>query len=183
MIQRLFVAGTLAGVLLLSPLAQRPAEALVGAPAGLKATGDTPNIVLQVRRGFGGHSFGGRGFSGRSFGGRGFGARSFGSFRGYRGGPRIAGFRSGPRFYGSRSRGVYSGIRVGRHWGHRHRHVRWGRYRRYGFYGVPFVYSGYGYGYGYGYGGCGWLKRRAILSGSSYWWSRYQDCRYGYGSY
>lgn len=26
-------------------------------------------------------------------------------------------------------------------------------------------------------GGCGWLHRRAIETGSEYWWDRYNDCR------
>jgi hypothetical protein len=36
-------------------------------------------------------------------------------------------------------------------------------------------------GYPYVYGdGCYWLKRRAIYTGSSYWWHRYYACRHGY---
>jgi hypothetical protein len=34
--------------------------------------------------------------------------------------------------------------------------------------------------YGYGDGGCGWLHRRAVNSGSSYWWRRYRACVRGY---
>ncbi len=30
---------------------------------------------------------------------------------------------------------------------------------------------------GYYYGDCGWLKRRAAITGSRYWWRRYQLCR------
>lgn len=30
---------------------------------------------------------------------------------------------------------------------------------------------------GYYYGDCAWLKRRAIATGSSYWWRRYRQCR------
>lgn len=26
-------------------------------------------------------------------------------------------------------------------------------------------------------GGCGWLHRRAVDTGSNYWWGRYTDCR------
>jgi hypothetical protein len=32
----------------------------------------------------------------------------------------------------------------------------------------------------YGGDGCYWLKRRAIVTGSHYWWRRYNACRYGY---
>ena len=42
-------------------------------------------------------------------------------------------------------------------------------------YGYPY----YDYDYGdYGYGGCGYLYRRAVATGSSYWWHRYRACRY-----
>ena len=35
--------------------------------------------------------------------------------------------------------------------------------------------------YPYYYGeGCYWLKRRAIITGSHFWWRRYYACRYGY---
>lgn len=34
--------------------------------------------------------------------------------------------------------------------------------------------------YGGGYGRCGWLRQRAAYSGSSYWWRRYNACRYGW---
>ena len=41
------------------------------------------------------------------------------------------------------------------------------------FVGNSFFFGGYPY---YGYGNCYWLKRRAIIIGSPYWWSRYEDC-------
>jgi hypothetical protein len=68
-------------------------------------------------------------------------------------GPRSFGPRhSGPRFYGR---------------GHHRHHGR-------GFIiGAPFVYGGYSY---YGYGGCEWLRRRAIATGSPYYWDRYYAC-------
>ena len=34
----------------------------------------------------------------------------------------------------------------------------------------------YGYGGGYGYGDCYWLRRQAAITGSAYWWRRYQEC-------
>jgi hypothetical protein len=45
-----------------------------------------------------------------------------------------------------------------------------------------FVIGGpvYYYGYGYGYGGCAWLRHRAFVTGSPYWWHRYRLCRYGW---
>ena len=46
-------------------------------------------------------------------------------------------------------------------------------YRRYGYrrfgWGLPLVTAGYA-------GGCGWLYRRAVSTGSSYWWNRYNAC-------
>ncbi len=60
------------------------------------------------------------------------------------------------------------------HYGHvghfRHRHF--GHFHRRGFViGAP-VFYGYGYG-----GGCGWLRHRAVVTGSPYWWHRYRLCR------
>jgi hypothetical protein len=35
--------------------------------------------------------------------------------------------------------------------------------------------------YAYGYDdGCYWLRRRALYTGSPYWWNRYYACRHGY---
>ena len=36
------------------------------------------------------------------------------------------------------------------------------------------------YGYRRGYRGCGWLRARAINSGSRHWWRRYNACRRGW---
>jgi hypothetical protein len=46
--------------------------------------------------------------------------------------------------------------------------------------GIPGgVGVGYGYGYGYGYGSsCYWLKKKAIHTGSAYWWHKYKQCKY-----
>jgi hypothetical protein len=42
-----------------------------------------------------------------------------------------------------------------------------------------FIFIGaYPYDYGYGYG-CGWLRRRALHTGSPYWWHRYEACLSG----
>jgi hypothetical protein len=53
----------------------------------------------------------------------------------------------------------------------RHHHF----YNRF-FVGAPFFYGGY-YAYN-GYGNCAWLRRQAIITGSPYWWERYQACLY-----
>ncbi|MFZ1104872.1 MAG: hypothetical protein WAN86_18820 [Hyphomicrobiaceae bacterium] len=84
----------------------------------------------------------------------GHGARgSFGkSFHGRSSsGPR---YRSGPRF---KSHG-HSGYRHYR----RHRHI---------YVLPPAIYYGSTY-----YSECGWLRRRALRTGSPYWWERYYAC-------
>jgi hypothetical protein len=61
-----------------------------------------------------------------------------------------------------------------RHYRHHHHH-RFGHFhhRRGFFIGAP-IYS-------YGYGdGCGWLRHRALVTGSPYWWHRYRACRRGW---
>ncbi len=79
--------------------------------------------------------------------------------------------RRGGRSFG---RGVRSfrGGHIHRHRGvHRHwrGHRRW---RRGGIYfGAPYVIYR-----SYGYGRCGWLRRKAVRTGSHYWWRRYRRC-------
>jgi len=52
---------------------------------------------------------------------------------------------------------------------HHHRHAR------------VFAFAPSYYDDGYAYGdGCYWLKRRALYSGSRYWWNRYYGCVNGY---
>lgn len=112
-----------------------------------KAQGAAGSVVTPVGKGGpGGH---GHGFGGM---GRGIG-HGIGRGHGFGGG--------GMKFYGGGG-------------GHHHHH-RGPRFH--GFYAAPFVgYGGYYYGYrDYG-SGCGWLKRRALATGSRYWWRRYQDC-------
>lgn len=105
--------------------------------------------------GGGGRAYSGGGgrsghFSGRSSSGRSFApSRSFSS-RGE------VGRRSSGRVYGYRHSG---------HGHHRHR----GRV----VVGLPYVY---GYSDYSDYGSCGYYYRRAVNTGSSYWWDRYYDC-------
>jgi hypothetical protein len=54
--------------------------------------------------------------------------------------------------------------------GGKHHHHK--NFRRFG--SDIFVYGGGGYGYN----DCGWLRRQAVITGSPYWWRRYQDCLY-----
>ena len=62
---------------------------------------------------------------------------------------------------------------VGRrhHRWHGHRHHRRGWHRRSGFHFYVAPRRHYG-------GGCAWLRHRAVVTGSSYWWRRYRDCRW-----
>lgn len=53
-------------------------------------------------------------------------------------------------------------------------------FKKFGFHihvGGPGYYGGYGYRPHYGWRRCGWLRRRAIVTGSPYWWHRYRMCR------
>jgi hypothetical protein len=64
------------------------------------------------------------------------------------------------------------------HAGHGHRSHSFGhvhRFHRHGhLFSAPFVYGYYSYD-----DGCYWLRRRALYTGSSYWWNRYYACIYG----
>ncbi|HEX5958590.1 MAG TPA: hypothetical protein VFY92_08035 [Hyphomicrobiaceae bacterium] len=62
----------------------------------------------------------------------------------------------------------------GHHSYHRHYSHRGHRRHRGIFIGAPFYY-----GYGY-YGSCSWLRRKALRTGSRYWWNRYEACLYDY---
>lgn len=123
------------------------------APVGGLARPDVSSDVIVIRRG----GRGGGGRVGRGGGFRGGGIRGGG--RAFRGG----GFRGGGR--------VFRGGRV-------HRGGRgFRRYRR----GRIFIYGGPTYYAPYYYTSrCGWLRRRAIRTGSRYWWRRYRACLRGY---
>jgi len=60
-------------------------------------------------------------------------------------------------------------IQVKRRGGRRHR-----RFHKRFFHGH---WGHYGHYYG---GGCYWLKKKAMYTGSHYWWKRYKYCKYGY---
>ena len=126
----------------------------------IASTGIEP---AMARHGDGGGSFGG----GRSGGGsaRSFSAPSHSFSRGARSGGTHH-FSRTYRSPSSRSPRVYGYISRGGH--HRHHHGHRGR-------GGVFVY-GYPYDY-YAYSdSCARLHRRALATGSSYWWNRYYDC-------
>jgi hypothetical protein len=114
----------------------------------------------SFKAGGGGRPGGSGRLAGRSYGGDGFKGRSGGDFKAGRGSGRHAG---------------KSWDGGGKKWdgGKHHRHGK--NFRR--FHGPNiFVYGGTGYGYN----DCGWLRRQAVITGSPYWWQRYQDCLYYY---
>lgn len=89
-----------------------------------------------------------------------------GGHGGHAGGAHVGG---GAAHVGGGMRMGGGGARMG---GHHHHH---GGFRRGGgiYFGGPFFYDSYSYGYS----DCGWLRRRALDTGSRYWWRRYRDCR------
>jgi len=82
----------------------------------------------------------------------------------------------GARAYHSYS-GRFSGVHPGSQFSGNHRfHHR--HFDRRIFIGGPAYYY---YDDSYGYtDGCYWLRRRALATGSPYWWSRYEACLSGY---
>ena len=102
-------------------------------------------------------------------------------------------FNSGPKFnYSKKARSGFETVRYGegkykaskhgknhysnnKKWhGNYDHHYRYGKnYRRYNYAwaGLPLYTS---------YAGCGWIYRKAVSTGSDYWWDRYYQCT---GSY
>jgi hypothetical protein len=114
----------------------------------------------------GGWSGGGGKFSGARVH---IGPKFYGGAKFY-GGPKFYGgskFSGGPKFYGGGK--------------HHHRH-KFARHHKYRFVGVPLAYYGYS-NYAYLDNSCYWLRRRALDTGSSYWWNRYYACIDGYDAY
>lgn len=112
-------------------------------------------------------------------------ARRGGRGGGHRGGMR--GFRGGGHHGIHRGGGRHFGGHVGRHRGHvgrphfrGRRHHRGGRRHYPRYYGyVPYLYDYYYDDY-YDDGGCSWLRRKAVRTGSRYWWRRYRRCLRAY---
>jgi hypothetical protein len=99
---------------------------------------------------------------------------------GYSGHRSSGGAYSAPRFVGpSRNYGSHAYGRNYSSFAYGHRHHR--RFHSRVFIGVPFAYGAYPYYYDGG--GCYWLRRRAVATGSPYWWSRYDACLSGYYGY
>ena len=138
--------------------------------------------------GMGGAHFSG-GMGGAHFGGMG-GAR-FGGMGGphfaHVGGRHVGNWHEGHLAYNGGWQGgrhLNSGPAVwhgGRTAWHDHNHFDHNHFDHDHHFHNRFVAVGFGwwpgyYDYGYGYGGCGWLYRRAVVTGSPYWWDRYYAC-------
>ena len=175
-----------AGGLFLAILVWGSAQA-TSAPPDLKGalgTNDTVTLVGRGGRGGGhggGHGGGIRGGGGgmKAMGGGGGGPKMARGGRG--GGQKMARYGGGPRVaHGGGDRSFKHGDRArfakhhdrdrfakrdhdGDRFRHRHRVFRNGVW--------VWVYSP-----GYAYNDCWWLRRQALITGSSYWWSRYNYC-------
>ena len=160
----LIVACAVAGGLFAALAAPPPAQALPS--VNLSIEKNTDAVTPVARRG--GRGMGRRGGIGR----RSFGGRRGARVRGYRRG-RVARGRGIRRGRVARGRGIRRGRVAGyrRYGKRRFRGRRIRRSRRY-YYG----YAPYAVGAYYG-GPCTSLRRRAYLTGSPYWWSRYYSCR------
>jgi hypothetical protein len=135
---------------------------LIGAGAAMLLALGGAVAEARSMHGIGGGNSGGM-HAGNMGGGRASFGRSFGGMHQSFGGGRIAG---GNR--GFSHRGPVVGFNSNRHFG------RHGRFGRGVIVGAPYYY-GDDYGYDYS-SGCGWLYSRAVQTGSSYWWRRYEIC-------
>jgi hypothetical protein len=158
-----------AGSLLLAPLMLGPVQA--GSAPDLKnaISATHAGTVILVRRGGGdGGGHGGAMMGGGRMGGGG-GRHAFAS-RGFDRGPRFAERegRERHRFVEHEGRERFDRDDF------RHRHVFDRDDFRHRRFFVSNVFIG---DYPYYYGGCYWLRRQAIITGSPYWWGRYEACR------
>ena len=143
----------LAGSLLLAPLMLGPTQAggMTDLKNALSATHDSAVTLVHMGGGHGGAMMGG----GRMGGG---GMHAFAS----------RGFDRGPRFAVREGRERHGFVE---HEGSERFDQDDFRHRRF------FVSNVFIGGYPYYYGGCYWLRRQAIITGSPYWWGRYEACR------
>lgn len=171
----------LAGSLLLAPLMLGPTQAggVTDLKNALSATHDS--AVTLVRGGGGGSGGHGGGFAmgGGHMGGGGWGGHMGGGGRGHGGGFAMGeghmrgggwgGHNGGHEFVG---RGFGSPRFAAHDFHHGFNHDHFHHFHNRNFF-VGGVFFG---GYPYYNGGCYWLRRQAIITGSPYWWSRYEDC-------
>lgn len=147
-----------------------PSASVEAAPLPVLAGDTAPELTTLVgharggRGGGGRHAGGGRGGGGKhARGGRGGGGGGGKKAHGGGGGAKHA---KGGRGHGGAKKSVQKRSK----YGYYARRKRPSHYRY--FRGYPRPYFGYG---SYS-GGCGWLYRRAVATGSRYWWNRYYEC-------
>lgn len=159
----------LAAAFAVSALMHPTSQSIAAPAAGAQSVLPDQSNIIRVQHHGGGRSIGGGGGGGRSFGGGGGGSPRFhggggGGGRSFGGGgggvPRIHGGRGGPRVGGY----------VGRNRGHHGRKHRRGGGIYFGF-GAPYYSGDY-----YNSQSCTWLHRKAIRTGTKYWWRRYRNC-------
>jgi hypothetical protein len=148
---KLAAATALAGSLLFIPLMQGAAHS-ASAPLALSATNNPVTMVAHGAMHGGGAMIGGEG-GGRIGGG---GPRTFAGPAG------PSHLNTGPTWRGDRFASRHFD-RDDFRFHHRHGH----------FVNGVFVFD---VGPGYAYNDCWWLRRRALATGSPYWWHRYELC-------
>jgi hypothetical protein len=148
--RQVLVAGIAAAALLMAGAVPRPAEAIPVSKS--QAGADAGSGVTLVKRG----------------------GRGGGGFRGGRGGGFKGGksFRGGSGFAVPRMKRGRDGFARPRK-GHGHRH-RGGNRRFYSYGSEPYYYGYYDSYYG---DRCASLRRKALRTGSRYWWRRYERCQ------
>jgi hypothetical protein len=137
--------------------------------------------TAEAGRGGGGGHMGGGHMSGDHMGHTAGGALKGGSVRMGSGGVKVHSYGGGKSFRYSGGGNQFKGSSHGKHYAYggkwpsndnfNHHNKHHNYYRRSGYYpwyGLP-LYSYYG-------GGCGWLYRKAVATGSDYWWNRYYQC-------
>jgi len=152
----------MAATALASSLVLAAALTASAAPAfNLKNAQGTSTGTIELVKSGGGGGHGGHGGGGHGGGGHGGGGHGGG------GGHHMSG--GGGHGHGHGHMGGGGGGH-GHFAGHHGKHGK--NFRHFG--SDIFVYGGGGYGYS----DCGWLRRQAVITGSPYWWRRYQDCLY-----
>jgi hypothetical protein len=146
-------------------------------PINLKPAVDASTSPVElVKKGGGGGGPRGGGYKGggdkggKAFSGGGGGGKHRGDFARKGGGDSHARKGGGGHYAYKGGKDHYAGKG---HKGDHHKHHRYGKHYRY--YPGIFTYGAYSY-----YDECDWLRRKARVTGSPYWWQRYQECVYYY---
>ena len=179
MITRVVAAVALAGSLLFAPALIEQANAGHGGGGGHFGGGGHMGAGHFGGGHMGGAHFAGGGWHGGHMGGAHFHGGHMGGAQfaggGWHGGGRHVAWNGGHSgWHGNNWHGHNHNHFHNDHFAHNHHfHNRFNN--RFVAVGIGGWWPGY-YGYGYGYGGCGWLYHEALVTGSPYWWDRYNAC-------